>query len=161
MRKSQDGQSGRIGANKELAMAAGMLHDVADAVMSRHDPRHTEESTRMAREMLTACAFSEEEIRTIVNDALAFHGCHHGQVPQTLEGKVMATADALVHLQTDFYAHGIEAMRATKTNEEIGRWVFPKLERDLNDKILFDEIREEARPDYERVKAFAEKELAA
>jgi HD superfamily phosphodiesterase len=149
----------RFGANKELAMAAGMLHDVADAVMGRHDARHAEESERMARALLRECGFSEEEIQTVVDDAIVFHGCHQGNAPKSLEGKVMATADALVHLSTDFYEFAIQQMRQTKTNAEIGQWVFPKLERDFNNKVLFDDVREEARPDYETRKAFAEKEL--
>ncbi len=143
----------RIGANKELAMAAGMLHDIADAVMSRFDSKHKEESDRIARELLLQTGYGPDEIAVIVDDAIQFHACSSGNIPATLEGKAMATGDALGHLKTDFYSFGIHMMKKEKTVEEIKKWGLPKIERDFNDKILFDDIREETRTDYERAKA--------
>lgn len=141
----------RVGANAELAEAAGMLHDIADAVMKREDVRHEEESLRIAKEYLNACEFSDAEI-VIVEDAILFHGCHDGKVPQILEGKAMATGDALVHLQSDFYEFAIKASIDTDPIEEIKEWGLKKIERDFNNKILFEDVREEARADYERLK---------
>jgi putative nucleotidyltransferase with HDIG domain len=144
----------RFGARKELAMAAGILHDIADSVTSRKDPRHEEESLKMARTLSRDAGFSDEEIHTIVDDAVRKHGCHKGNLPTTLEGKVMATADALAHFQTDFYDYAVQVLRAEMTNEEIVRWALPKLERDFNDKIFFPDVREEVRSDYERLRRF-------
>lgn len=145
----------RFGANKELSMAAGMLHDIADAVMKRENPEHEEKSMEIARGLLRDAGFNDEEIKIVVDDAIRLHGCHNGITPRTFEGKVMATADALAHLKTDFYDHAVKTFRAQKESaEDIKQWIFSKLERDFNAKILFDEIKEEAKPDYERLKSF-------
>lgn len=141
----------RFGANADLAQAAGMLHDVADAVMSRFDKGHSVKSEDMARHLLAAADFDETEIAIIVDDAIRLHGCHDGLKPSSLEGKIMATADAVVHLESDFYPSRIMSLRQTgKTPEEIAGWATPKIERDFNAKICFDEIREECRSSYER-----------
>lgn len=144
----------RFGANKELAMAAGMLHDIADAVMKWENPEHEERSMEIAAGLLRDVGFSDEEIKIVV-DAIRLHGCHNGSASATLEGKVLATVDALAHLKTDFYNHAVEAFRAQKESaEDIKQWIFSKLERDFNAKILFDEVKEETRPDYEKLKSF-------
>jgi len=144
----------RLAAKKEIAMAAGMLHDIADAVMSRFNPSHEEESVKIARELLRGCDFSDEEIHIIVDDAMKYHSCHDGHVPQSLEGKAMATADAVVHLTSDFYGHAAREKKKELSVEDIRKWALPKLERDFNNKILIEEVREEVRSDYERQKAY-------
>lgn len=149
----------RFGANAELAVAAGMLHDIADATMSRFDPQHEEESVRIARRLLKEAGFSDEEVFIVVDDAIKRHSCRNGVGPAMLEGKVMATADAVVHLKTDFYEHAVEAMRGQKTLEQIRAWALPKIERDFANKIFFDEVREEVREDHERLIHFFSQEL--
>lgn len=145
----------RFGANKEFAVAAGMLHDIADAVMKRENPEHDGKSLEIARELLRDTDFGDEEIRIVVDDAIRLHGCHDGSVPQTLEGKVVATADALAHLKTDFYHHAAETFRSKKESaEDIKQWALSKLERDFNAKILFGEVKEAVTPDYGRLKTF-------
>ena len=71
----------------------------------------------------------------------------------------MATADAVVHLQSDFYEHAVQAMQGKKTDEQIRKWAQPKIERDFHDKILFEKVQSEVEPDYERLKAFFAGEL--
>jgi HD superfamily phosphodiesterase len=141
----------RFNANTDLAVAAAMLHDVADAVMPREDPRHEQESMTIARSFLRACGFTDEEIRVVVDDAIKFHSCRDGTHPETLEGKIMATADAVVHLQTDFYDFAVKNF--TDSGEriaDISNWGLEKTDRDFNKKIFFPEIQEEVRPDFER-----------
>ena len=142
----------RFHANKEWAMAAGMLHDIADAVMARENPQHEAESLAIARRLLKESDFAEEEIKTIVDDAIRFHSCHGDDVPETIEGKVMATADAFAHLSTDFYDHALELFQKESSMEEIRSWALPKIERDYRKKIFFNEVREETVGDYERIK---------
>lgn len=149
----------RFGANKELAMAAAMLHDVADAVMKRENPDHEEKSLEIAKRLLVETGFTDSEIDTITEDAMRNHGCRDGKFPKTLEGKVLATADALVHIRSDFYEFAVRELKRTESNEEIRGWAIPKVERDFSEKILFEQIREEARPDYEKIKAYLAKEL--
>lgn len=143
----------RFGAREDVAYAAGMHHDVADAVMNRFLPEHGSESEHIAREFLTESGFTDDEIHTIVEDALRYHGCHDGEVPQTLEGKVMAAADAVVHLTSDYYANRFPVYAAERGTDEARAWVTKKIERDFHDKILFPEVQAEVRQRYEALKS--------
>jgi len=144
----------RYDANDDLAIAAAMLHDIADAVMSRFAPDHEKTSAEIGRKLLQETGFTEEEIRIVMDDAIRYHSCRNGEVPKTTEGKVMATADALAHLQTDFYAHAVESKRDKQSIEEIKDWGLAKIDRDFKNKILFPEIQKEAESSYERQKSF-------
>lgn len=145
--------SARFGAREELCIAAALLHDIADAVMPREDPQHEERSTAIAMQLLEESGFSEDEMKIIVDDVIRFHSCHGSDAPQSLVGRVMATADALGHLKTDFYDHALQAFQKKATPEEIKNWALPKIERDYRKKICFDDVRKEVATDYERVKS--------
>jgi len=148
----------RYHAKKDLCVAAAMLHDIADVSMKRDNPRHKEESEAIARKLLKETGFSDEEIRIVVDDAMRFHSCHNGESPATLEGKILAGADALAHLKTDFYKHFVSPMGERWTFDEVRERVLPKIERDFGKKILFDDLREETRPYYEALKTFFAKQ---
>lgn len=142
----------RFGANKEYSRAAAMLHDIADAKMSRFDETHEEASLTISRQLLEECEYTPEEIALIVDDAIKYHSCHNGRVPNSLEGKVLATADSLAHLTTNFYELATDALKEEKTPDQVRAWVLKKLGRDFQNKILFDEVKKEVQPDYERLK---------
>lgn len=143
----------KYGADPELARAAALLHDIADSKMKRHDPTHEAESLRMARELMEAAGYDTEAVKLVVDDAIRFHSCHDGQRPESVEGQVLATADSLAHLKTDFYIFATWMLGDEGTPlPEVKAWVLKKLERDFTSKILFDDIREEVRPDYEMLK---------
>ncbi len=144
----------RYDADKDLTIAAAMLHDVADAVMKREDTGHEEMSAKIAIEYLSASGFSPAEIGIIVNDAMKLHGCAGGEFPLSFEGKIMATADAVVHLTTNFYEHCIEVLKNEEPVPEIRKWALKKLERDFYNKIQLEAIREEVKNDYEKLKEF-------
>jgi ABC-type hemin transport system ATPase subunit len=74
--------------------------------MSRFDVGHEVECLSIAQDFLTRAGFSEDEI-IIVHDILIHHSCRD-ILPQTQEGRIMATADAVVHLTSDFYEHTLE-----------------------------------------------------
>lgn len=150
--KNAERLSKKYGADSELTVAASLLHDVADAVMTREDLRHEKKSEEMAEDLLRGCGFSEEEINIAVHDAIKNHGCKNGCFPKTLEGKVMATADALAHLQTGFYDHALVFLQKNDSIADICDWALPKIERDYRDKIFFDEIKDEAAADYKRAR---------
>lgn len=142
------------GANTELTMASAILHDIADAVMDRFDKAHEKKSSEIARDFLSNSGFSEEEIRIIVDDAMKYHSCHGDELPKTLEGKILATADGYTHLMSDFYPNRITKMTEDESLEKAKNWALPKIDRDLNEKIFFDEIREEVRSRYEFLKNY-------
>ena len=140
------------GADPELAEVAGLLHDIADIKMARKDEGHEAESLRIARQVMEECGYSKEQIELVVDDAIRFHSCHGSERPESLEGRALATADALAHLKTDFYVYASMMLSKEMSLEELKQWTLKKLERDLNHKIFFDDIRESARPDYEVIK---------
>lgn len=139
-------------ANEDLARAAALLHDIADTKMRRDDRSHEEESLRMARELMHEAGYSEDAINLVVNDAIRYHSCYNGEHPVSNEGQVLATADALAHIKTDFYIFATWAMASEKTLDEIKSWALKKLDRDFNSKILFDDVRKEALPRYTLLK---------
>lgn len=144
----------RFDGNPDIAVAASWLHDVADAEVDRFSRDHESRSLVIARDMLKRCGYDRASIDCIVGDILPRHSCEGGNVPQSLDGKIMATADALGHLATDFYVYAAWSMgREGRTLEFFKKWIAPKLERDFHEKILFDEVRSEIQPQYEALKA--------
>jgi putative nucleotidyltransferase with HDIG domain len=143
----------RFGTNGELARAGGLLHDIADATMGRFANSHEEANLEIARDLMQKTGFGKDEVTLTVDDALRYHGCQDGHIPSSIEGKILATADALAHLQTDFYLHAIWAMgKEEKSLNSVKDYVLKKNDRDFNDKILFNEIKDECRKDYERLR---------
>jgi putative nucleotidyltransferase with HDIG domain len=144
----------RFGADAELSQAAAMLHDIADYTMKRENPRHAEESMKIARTMMSSLGYSSAEIALVVDDAIRFHGCYDNQRPKSTEGLILATADALAHLQTDFYLFAARYFDSGASYQDLKQWVLKKAARDFNNKIAFAIVREEARPDYDMVRRF-------
>ena len=140
----------RFDIDQDLSRAGALLHDIADSEMRRRNARHEERSLEIAEEILKQSGFGEKEIDIFINDALPLHSCRDGKVPKSDVGKVLATADALAHLKTDFYIYA--ARNIEKNNlQDIKNWVLEKSERDWKIKIQFNEIREEVREDYKAI----------
>lgn len=142
----------KYGANAEFSEVAALLHDIADARMARVHPNHEEASLNIARQVMTEVGFTDEEISLTVDDAIRYHSCHGDERPKSKEGLVLATADSLAHLQTDFYIYATWAFGKARTLQELKAWALKKIERDLNNKISFDEERELVRADYNMIK---------
>ncbi|MGI8420577.1 MAG: HD domain-containing protein [Candidatus Levyibacteriota bacterium] len=140
--------------NEELARAAALLHDIADTCTKREDKDHGAISLTIARQIMRETGYSEDEIKLVVDDAIRYHSCHNNEHPQSLEGKILATADSMAHLKTDFYVFAAWAFGRELTLEELKQWVLKKIERDLHKKIFFEEVRAEVLPDYIRIKEF-------
>lgn len=107
-------------ANEEYSRAAALLRDIADTKMSRFSEQHEGESLNIARQLLKECGYDDDEISLIVDDAVKYHSCKDNTLPKSLEGRVLATADALAHLQTDFYNFAADTLKKEgKTEDEI------------------------------------------
>lgn len=142
----------RFGAREDLSYAAAILHDIADVKMKREDETHGEESLAIARQLMKESGFGDQDIKLVVDDAIQYHSCHEGVAPESLEGKVLATADSLAHLKSDFYVYGTRMFDRKKSLNDVKAWVLKKVERDFHDKIQFDEVRQEVTSDYEMIK---------
>ncbi|HEU4966495.1 MAG TPA: HD domain-containing protein [Candidatus Saccharimonadales bacterium] len=144
----------RYGADEELARAGGLLHDIADATMSRFTPGHEATSLAIARELMHDAGFADKEINLTVDDAIRLHSCHDGNMPDSLEGKVLATADAKAHLLSDFYLFATWSFgKEDKSLEDAKAYTLKKIERDFHNKILFDDVREECHAAYAELRA--------
>lgn len=143
----------RYEAPIDQCRAAAVLHDIADTSMSRFDPTHEEESLNIARSLLREAGFDKDEISIIVDDAIRLHSCQDGQKPNSLVGKILSTADALGHLNTNFYSYTTAHLMTNKSEAEKRSWASKKIPRDYNDKISFDDVKRETKQNYERLLA--------
>lgn len=142
----------RFGGKPEFAVAGAWLHDIGDTKVSRFADDHEETSDVISRDILTEAGYSKEDIAMIIKEVIAPHSCDE-IMPTSLEGKILATADALAHLQTDFYLQVCwKHIPEGKTYEEFLTWVQAKLDRDYYKKIFFPEIQEEVKIRYEALK---------
>lgn len=144
----------RFGVSEDTARAAALLHDIADAVMKRENERHEQASLDIARDLLQKHGYTPDEIHTIVDDAVALHSCHDGKIPTSQEGRILATADSMAHLKGDFYLFAARrfGVGQGKDLDDVKAWVLKKIDRDYNNKILFDDVRTELAQDYEMLK---------
>jgi len=140
-------------ANADLAVAGAWLHDFGDAYVHRHSPEHEQITTTESTRVLTTAGYSDVEIQNVLEDVIAPHSCRGGQLPKTLEGKVMATADAIAHLSTDFYLQfSWMHLPEGRTYAEYIAWVNEKLDRDFNNKIFFEDSQQTIKGRYEALK---------
>lgn len=148
--------AGQFGGNEDYCVAGALLHDIADIKLERSDENHTEESKKIVREVLKEAGVSEDEIKFIVEEIIAPHSCNE-TLPATLEGKILATADGMAHLMTDFYMYFAWNHWGNKGGvqkyEEFRKWVLQKIEKDFHKKIFFPEIQKEILPYYESLKS--------
>lgn len=159
--KKTEELSERFGANSDIAVAGAWLHDFGDAFVHRNSLEHTAVTGEKSRQVLEKAGYSSEEIEQVLQKVIAPHSCRDGFSPTTIEGKVMATADALAHLITDFYVHFTWMhLPENKTFEEYRDWVAKKLDHDFHKKIFFDEVRAEVEDRVEVLKeVFVRKEV--
>lgn len=99
-----DQLSDRFNADQQVSRAGALLHDIADAKISRFDANHELLSLEIAESLLRKSGYDENAIQLLVRDALPLHSCHDGNSPKSLEGKILATADALAHIKRTFMA---------------------------------------------------------
>lgn len=135
--------SEKYSANADIAVAGAWLHDFGDAFVYRFHEKHDEISEKKALEVLQQAGYSDSEVEKVMQEVIAPHSCRDNTMPTTIEGKVMATADALAHLTTDFYLQfAWKHIPEGKTYHEFLEWVSEKLDRDFNKKIFFEEIQQ-------------------
>lgn len=134
----------------EAVKIAAYLHDLAYAWTDKNDSEEERQSLDEARMILEKEGFEPKRISLIVDGIIEGHGMHSGEKPALTESQVLATADAMAHLTTDFYLVICwnHYLFEGKTLSDYKVWVMKKIERDFNSKIFFDDMREIARPYY-------------
>lgn len=140
----------KYGADIEQAYCAALLHDLGDSTYERSHADFEAWSWETSKAILKKAGFRKRE-RDAILEAIRTHSCHPGHLPTALEGKILATADAMWHLQTSFFPEICYMNRPenTKNYKEWQRWFKVKIDRDFGDKIFFEDEREEVRGDYQ------------
>lgn len=137
-------------ANAEKAYCAALLHDLGDSQYERGHADFDTWSWSKSKAILTKAGFRKAD-RDEILDAICTHSCHPGHLPTTIEGKVLATADGMWHLQTSFFPVICYMNRPDKTHTyvEWQKWFGGKIDRDFNTKIFFEDEKEAVRKDYD------------
>ncbi len=141
-------------ADPDLAIAGALLHDFGDVFVNRHSPNHAQVSRVEATKVLLTAQYTDAQILTVLNQIIAPHSCKDGHLPTIIEGKVLATADALAHLNTDFYLQ-FAWMHLPENLEfqDYKQWVQQKLQRDFTQKIFFEDERVQVQAQYQALSA--------
>ena len=135
----------KYNADIEAVWLAAILHDISRL---DHLEPHDEIGAKKAYDLLKEKGF-DEEIAKKVHDIIFTHRCKN-HMPETLEQKILATADAVSHFKTPFYLWW-EHINNFGLRESFESGAV-KIERDFNDKIFFDEEKESVRKEYEVLK---------
>jgi hypothetical protein len=89
-----------------------------------------------AEKVMKQFGYSEKTIEH-VKEIILTHTCEDNHlVPKIIEGKILASADAMSHYINDFYLHIL-----ITRDQDLGsfrKWALEKLDRDYNKKIFFD-----------------------
>ena len=151
----------KYNASQELVYCAALLHDLGD---SRYERDHKDFDTwtwLTSKDILKNAGFRKNK-RDVIMEAVRTHSCHPGYLPTTLEGKILATADAMWHIQTNFFPVICYMNRPdnTKSYDEWQEWFFIKIQRDYSVKIFFEDEKKQTKDDYEALlKVFGKQDL--
>lgn len=82
-------------ANEKLVLSAVLLHDIVSYPKSdKRSKKSSIQSAKEAKRILKKFDFTDKEIQ-IISDAIRDHSYSRGQIPETLEGKILQDADRL------------------------------------------------------------------
>ncbi len=120
-------------ADKEIVLLGVWLHDLqrVRGIKGNHAKIGAIEAGKVMKEF----EYSDRTIKCVKEMILA-HTCSTRLMPKTLEGKILASADAMSHYVNDFYL----TVATTGERDLVGfkKWALEKLDRDYNKKIFFD-----------------------
>jgi len=133
-------------ADREAVLLSVWLHDIG-RIEKGIDDGHEGYGYTRALELLPAYGY-EDQVVKLVAKACQTHRAD-GIIPESLEGKILATADALSHFFHQIYFRVFEHFRKTKSFEEAIDIVRKKLDRDYNQKLFFPEAQEKIEKIYQ------------
>ncbi len=131
----------KFGANKEVVEIAAWLHD--NTIESHGNEDHHITGAMEAERIMRKMGYPEDMIKKVSN-AIISHRCRDGYLPKSLEAKILATADALGHIDGFLILPWI-AKRNDIGLKETFEWISEKIDRDLEKKIFFPEIKKTIR----------------
>ena len=140
-------------ANKEIVLLGTWLHDIqrVRGIKMEHQEGGAQEAEKIMREF----GYPDELIKKVKSIILT-HSCRGNNLPTTIEGQILATADAMAHYTTDFFLR--IALISDMTIKEYKEWALIKLEKNYNVKISFDFAKETVKDRHDTIKKFIEGE---
>jgi putative nucleotidyltransferase with HDIG domain len=139
----------KYGADEEAVWLGAILHDICR--LTEENP-HDELGSKKARSILIEKGFGNDMADKVASIVLT-HSCKKFQ-PETLEQKIVASADAMAHFLSPFY---LWLFRYSNNNfEESLEKYASGLERDFNEKIFFADEKEMVRKEYEVLRKWFE-----
>jgi HD superfamily phosphodiesterase len=118
-------------ADLEIVLLGVWLHDTQRVRGIKGD--HQKMGAIEAKKIMLGFGYSPDTIKKVQAIILS-HSCD-GSMPTTLEGKILATADAMAHYVNDFYLQ--IAVIGQRNLADFKLWALEKLNRDFNEKIFF------------------------
>ncbi|MDR1026567.1 MAG: HD domain-containing protein [Lactobacillus sp.] len=141
-------------ADRDIVMMGVWLHDIIHFIDLENRDIHAELGAEYARNVMQEEGFSAEVTDKVV-EAVRAHSCKD-VMPQSLEAKILATADAMSHFAPEYYLGiAMDGAVGKKGIDAYFRWARNKLNKDFNGgKIFFDFAKREVEEDYKKIKAF-------
>jgi hypothetical protein len=133
-------------ANSEIVLLGVWLHDMGRVRGINGD--HQQAGAIEAEKVMRQFEYSEDIITKVKNIILS-HSCEE-VMPDSLEGQILATADAMSHYTNDFYLQ--IAVTGKRNLQEFKKWALEKIDRDFNKKIAFDFAKDEIHSQHEVLK---------
>jgi hypothetical protein len=126
-------------ADKEVALLGVWLHDTQRVRGIKGD--HQQAGAAQAKKIMREYGYPAKMIKA-VQDIILTHSCGE-RMPTSLEGKILATADAMAHYGNDFYLRIATTGQRSATDFKL--WALEKLHRDYYKKIFFPFAKKEVR----------------
>lgn len=120
-------------ADSKTVLLGAWLHDMQRVRGIKGD--HQKMGAIEAEKVMKKFKYDKKTIEA-VKSMIAVHGCSNSKkIPKTLEGKILASADAMAHYANDFYLQ--IAVDGKRNLKDYKKWALEKLNRDYNRKIFF------------------------
>ena len=135
----------KYNADKEAVWLGATLHDIAR--LTDEEP-HDEIGSAKAYNLLIEKGF-DKELAEKVKSIILTHRCRKYS-PETVEQKIVASADAMAHFLPPFYLW--IGKYSSKNFEGIVEGNLRKIERDYNEKIFFEDEKKMVEGQYNMLK---------
>ncbi len=130
-------------ANKDVVLLGVWFHDIgkANGKIKNHDI----EGANYANKYLSKLDFDKRTIK-LVYDVCKSHSCKRFK-PQSMEAKILATADAMSHYSGGFYLRLIHKWHDLEYHDAREK-LLKKIGKDYKDKLFFKEAKQAIKPLY-------------
>ncbi len=146
------------GADAEVVELAAWLHDLGRVKYGTTENHHLT-GAEEARKILKKLGYPEKTIKH-VEDCILTHVCEEGMKrPQTIEARITASADAMVHYDTIPWLLSVSFKKHKGDIKQSVEWVLEKVNRGWEKKILVPEGKKMVEDKYKAARLLLESTL--